>query len=119
MNVDHGTGVGTIHSKAAECGRLAALGEGEGIRLQPADALDDPTIAELPDTVIRHMSQDELARLICSAGLPLAPGFDAQRLLLQERAVVERMAYLARETCRHRILRQSARLRSGTPSRRQ
>ena len=68
---------------------------------------------------VRDMSQDELARLNCTAGLPLAPGLDSQRLLLQERVVVERMAYLAWEICRHRLERQSARLRSGLSSRRQ
>lgn len=114
MNVDHEMEIRTIHWKVADGGRRAA--RGDGIRLQPADALDDPTIAELPDAVIRQLSEDELARMICMAGLPLAPGFDLNRLRLQERVVLERMAYLARETCRHRLEHQSVLTRGGVRS---
>jgi hypothetical protein len=73
---------------------------------EPVEALDVPTIADLPDRTIAAMTRDELVRVILAGGVPLAPGFDPEHLRYRDRSTLERLAYLARRTCRNRLREQ-------------
>lgn len=78
--------------------------------VEPPEALDLHTIAELSDEVVARMTRDELVRVICAGGVPLASDFNAERLRLQHRNMLQRLAYLARHACRNRIRQQQSTL---------
>jgi len=67
-------------------------------RREPDEALDPATIAELPARQIPHMTGQELHRVIRAARTPAA----LARVDYLDRGTKERLAHLARLSCRNR-----------------
>ncbi len=77
--------------------RLSPL-QTEIVSEQTEEALDRVTIAELPVHQVGRMSRPELTRVVRSSPLPAARA----RLEYLDRATLERLAHLARLSCRNR-----------------
>lgn len=65
------------------------------------EALDKPMIAALSHAHIYNMTNKELVRVIQAADLQIPNRALHQNLEFQNRATLERMAFLARRCCRH------------------
>ena len=101
MNLQPATAVANpAHATGVDVRRLPQL-RSDGP--EPPEALDLHTIAALSDATVAGMERDELVRLICGAKLPLPPGYDADRLCLQNQSTLARLAFLARLACRNRV----------------
>lgn len=58
-------------------------------------------IAELTDSVIRTLSADGLRTVVRAASIPFV---QEERLPLQDRDTLERLAFLARNCCRNAVV---------------
>jgi len=65
----------------------------------PEEALDRETIADLSSTQISRMTRGELARVVRAAWLPAS----SVRPESLDRGTLERLAHLARLSCRHQM----------------
>lgn len=88
-----------IDPSVPECGETLVL---------DAPVFDRERIAGLSSSDIHDLTCDELVGVVRSAGLPFLPSDVQGRLEFQDRCVLERLAFLARQCCR-------TRRRPGTP----